>query len=382
MSSCRRSNKFLAKRNGPVMIRGVKGDDEMVGVLLTAGKGVRMRPLTDRRAKGSLPLCNLPLFAHGLHILRGYGCRKVVMNLHSHPDSIISLLPDTRPEGLQVELSRESTLMGSAGGIKKMERHLSGGPFWILNGDTVLDLEFEAMLDRHRTSGALATLALAPQPEGSKYSPVEIDDDGFILRIAGKPEAGRRGRPHTFIGVQLAEPDLLGHIPPGIPVGITDEVYPRLIGAGAKLAGFVTRGFWLEMGNPAAYVRANLRFLDESRIFPRNRYLNPLPGLFTEGEMAMVGWEPQGPALLAKRVRIGPGVRLEGGVILGKGVVAGRGCRIRRTLLWEGSRIGEGAILEDCIVGGATIPAGATLVGKVALPGEGGETRILELASL
>ena len=340
-----------------------------------------MRPLTTLRAKASLPLLNRPLFGYGLRLLKAWGCNSCVMNLHHDPESILSRLGEEMPEGLHVEISKETDLLGTGGGLKRMERILGSGTFWTLNADSLVDLDPAKMIRRHRDSGALVTMALKPYCEGSPYAPVEIDADGRIVRINGKPEGGKPGTPHIFVGVQLMEPELLARIPANRPCETTVDIYPDLIRSGAAMRGFITEGAWVEIGNPRAYLEANFQLLQSREWLEPGLEGSPTGTCFAEGHLERRDpSQISGPAWIGRETIIAPSARFEDGVILGRKVAIGKGARLRRTLLWEGSRVGPDAYLTDCIVAGAEVPGGTEAQEKIFLPSAGNGPSIQDLS--
>jgi mannose-1-phosphate guanylyltransferase/phosphomannomutase len=297
------------------------------------------------------------------------------MNLHHLPDSVQELLPEWKPEGIEVGVFREETLMGTAGPLRVMESILSSGTFWVLNADSLLEIEPARMLDRHRSSGAIVTMALKPYRKSSGYAPVEIDPDGRIVRINGKPEGGKPGTPHIFVGAQLAEPAILASIPPDRPCESTSEVYPRLINQGARLIGWVTDAPWVEIGNPAAYLRVSLELLNSGQRGDQGMSRQPSGGGFQEDVSGRKPDRSTGPVLLGKDGSFGPGTEFAGGVVAGRRVRIGAGARIRRSILWDGAAIGADANLDECIIAGGWVGEGEALHRKIVVPeGPGGRT--------
>src|SRR3989441_4582889 len=202
----------------------------MKAMVLAAGLGERMWPLTEGRAKPSLPLLNRPIIAFPLEHLARHGVKEVVINLHYHPESIRGTVGDGRRHGLKVHYSEEPIILGTAGGLKKAEPLLKdSGSFLMVNSDSLSDCDLSAVLKKHRESGALATMVLTPQDSKSGYSTVEMDVRNRIGRIAGNPPgdsdpgAGR----YFFTGIHVLEPEIFNSIPAG-KSDINKDVYPRL----------------------------------------------------------------------------------------------------------------------------------------------------------
>jgi NDP-sugar pyrophosphorylase family protein len=303
------------------------------------------------------------------------------MNLFHLPESVERFLPEWHPPGLQVDLFHEEVLLGTAGPLKAMESVLAGGTFWILNADSLPGIDPRKMLDRHRTSGALVTLALKPYLQEAGYAPVEVDADGRIVRINGKPEGAGSGSPYTFIGAQIAEPGLLDAIPPGRPCESTGEVYLELIRAGAPLMGWVTDTFWVEIGNPAAYLQVSMNLLKTARWIDSNRFREVSAGVFLESGQDSLPVRVDGPLLLGRNASLGREIRLEAGNVAGRDVKIGDDALIGGSILWDGSQIGPGAALEDCIVAGARVPAGGSFRRQILCPDDAEGLSVTDLHS-
>src|SRR6266571_5461837 len=235
----------------------------MKAMILAAGMGERMWPLTEERAKPSLSLINRPMIAHVLEHLARHGVEEAMINLHYHPESIRGLVGDGKKYGVKVHYSDEPVILGTAGGLKKAETFLKdSAPFFMINSDSIGDCDLSAALKKHRESAALATMVLMPQDPKSGYSTVEMDERDRIVRVAGSPPGGsesRTGR-YFFAGIHVFEPEIFDAIPSG-KSEINSAIYPKLIAAGRVITGQVHAGFWKELGNPRLYLEGALAVL-------------------------------------------------------------------------------------------------------------------------
>ncbi len=305
-------------------------------MVLAAGLGLRMRPLTLLRAKPVLPVLNRPLLHWTLARLRGAGVRDVVVNLHHLPETVVSALGDGRPLGLRIRYSREDVILGTGGGPREVRDFFGDEPFLLVNGDVLFEMDLRALVRRHREAGACATLALRPNPDPTAYSPVVTDRRGRILAIAGRP-APAHGTVSLFAGVHVMEPALLERLPAG-PSDSVRDLYVPLLAEGAELLGVRTRGAWFDLGRPSLYLAAQLRLL------------------------------PRGRPAVDRTARVSSGARVRRSVV-GAGVRVGSGARIERSVVWEGAAIGEGASVRDAIVaGGAAVLAGERAERVIVLP--------------
>lgn len=344
----------------------------MRAMILAAGLGERLRPLTTRRAKPSIPLLNRPLILRTLDYLFRQGVRDAVINLHHLPASIREVVATGKPADMRVDYSEEAEILGTAGGLKKAGSHFKGGgTLTLINSDFIIDCDLREALRAHRESGALATMVLVPAAAGPSYGVVELAADGSIHRISGRPvtRPGRGGPGYTFTGLHLLEPEILDHIPTGIACCINKDIYPPLIEAGRSIHGFVHRGTWLEFGTPQL-------FLEGSFVLLRARQegaTTPLLGTDgqVDGEAPPAGTAIEPPYLLGPGCTFGAGVSCAGGVILGARVDLGAGARLQRTIVHDDARIGEETELTDCLVdAGVVLPAGARLARAMVVPWE------------
>lgn len=344
----------------------------MKAMVLAAGLSERMRPLTEGRAKPSLPLLNRPIIVHVLDHLRRYGVSEAMINLHYHPESVRGLVGDGIRHGLRVHYSDEPIILGTAGGLKKVEDFLRDGTFVMANGDSVSDCDLSTVLGKHRDSGALATMVLTPLDPASAYGVVEMGAGDRILRISGHPPGEpdpAAGRYH-FTGIHILEPEIFELIPPG-KIDINRDVYPRLIASGKTLMGHVHTGFWRELGTPRLYLEGSMAILRE-RKDPALAPLRSSEGVFLDQARLPPDVTVEPPVLVGRATVLGNRCALRGGVIIGRQAKIGKGSSLRSSIVWDGARVGDGASLSECIVSsGVNVPPGVSLTGKIFLRPEG-----------
>jgi NDP-sugar pyrophosphorylase family protein len=309
-------------------------------MVLAAGLGTRMRPLTLLRAKPALPVMNRPLIHWTLERLARHGVREVVVNLHHLPASVTAAVGDGSAFGLRVHYTRERTILGTGGGPRKARALLGDGPVLIVNGDVLFDFDLGALMRQHRKRRAAATLALLPNPDAQRYSPLVLRRDGRIASVAGRPRAAR-GRPWLFTGVHVVQSELLDRLPGGASDSVRD-LYIPLIGEGARVEGFRARGTWYDFGAPPSYLASQLEMrpsvLGRKRSVPRvHPSARVAPGARVGGSIVGAGCRIDEDATVADSV-------LWEGVVLEPGAVV-RGC-----IVADGTRVREGQRLEDCIV--------------------------------
>ena len=325
-------------------------------LVLTAGLATRLRPLSFVRAKAALPVAGTPLIHRILRSLSSAGVQDVVLNLHHLPHTLTSLLGDGSALGMRIRYSWEVPVLGSAGGPKRAIPLLANpesrlpnpesripdprprvpgpGTFLVLNGDTLTDVSLPALLDDHRRSGALVTMAVVPNTEPEKYSGVGVGPDGAFT---GWVPRGSREPSYHFIGVQVAEPAAFASVPADTPSEVR-TLYPALVAArpGAVRA-FRTQASFVDIGTPSDYLETSLLLAAR------------------EGSDTSAGAE------------ISPTARIE------------------RSVLWDDVIVEDGAMLQECVVtDGVRVPADTSWHGVTIRVASGeltpGERRIEGLA--
>jgi NDP-sugar pyrophosphorylase family protein len=213
-------------------------------MILAAGFGSRLRPLTDRTPKPLLRVGGHPMIAYPLAILREAGIREVLINLHHLGAQIRDALGGGSKYGMSITYSEEHPILDTGGAIKKAQSFLQGGTFAVLNSDTVLDLCLADVIVQHRRLGALATMVLRPDREAARFGVIEVDSSLRIRRFLGRPAAvGETLTPLMFAGVHVFEPEVFSYMEDG-RFGINALTYPRMMAAGCPLYGFDFRGYW------------------------------------------------------------------------------------------------------------------------------------------
>jgi len=337
---------------------------ETVGMLLCAGLGTRLRPLTERVPKPAVPVCGVPLVRWNLALLAGAGAARAVVNVHHLPGAMARAAEvAARALGLPLAVSSEPVIAGTGGALREARRHLEGADaILMVNGDVLFDVDLRAALAAHRASGALATMLLLPMPEGGKYAAVETDPSGAVRRIAGAFGPGGEGlSPCHFSGVHVLSPAVLDAVPATpFECDVNRHVYPPLMASGA-VRGHKVSGYWNDLGTPGRYLRANADVL--SGIVPLGRFpgADPFRDVREIADRVYVApttrWEPgvrvTAPALVGDAAVVARDVEIGPGAVLGAGCTVGAGARVRRAVVWDGTAIGEGETVEDMIAAGA-----------------------------
>lgn len=311
----------------------------MKAVVLAAGEGTRLRPLTQAVPKPMAPIANVPLLVRTLRLLAAQGFREIAVNLYHRPEVIRQEIGDGTALGVRLHYFPETELQGTAGGVKRMEALLSDGPFLVLYGDNLYHADFAPLVAFHREKKALASLATFTTPNPSACGLVVTDEQGHVTRFQEKPPPAEVFTDQANAGVYVLEPEVLKYIPAGTPFDFGRDVFPAFLNAqpGAMVA-HPLGGYLQDTGTLPAYRQANWDVLDGTA----------------------TGGIPQSG--IAPTAQVSPTATLTSRNVLGSGVLVEEGASLTECILWDGCRIGAGARLTNVILGtGVQISAGAVL---------------------
>jgi NDP-sugar pyrophosphorylase family protein len=227
----------------------------MRAMILAAGLGTRLRPLTNTIPKPLLPVGGTPLIVWNLFLLRRSGIREVVINLHHLGPQIEKELGDGRTWDMRISYSRESILLGTGGGLKQAEAFFHGEPFLILNGDTLFELDLGNLIGFHEQENPLATMVVREDPDVERWGAVELDGEQRIVRINGRGTTNESRNRRMFAGVHIVHPRLLRTVPRGRESSIIDA-YVHEIQSGERVLSYPLAGYWSDVGTPARYAAA------------------------------------------------------------------------------------------------------------------------------
>lgn len=328
----------------------------MRAMILAAGYGTRLWPLTIDRAKPAIPFMGRPLVGYVAEYLARHGAREVVVNLHHRPESVRAALGDGTRFGVRLHYVEEHDILGTSGALDNARHLLEGDTFIVINGKLATDIDLGAALDTHRRTDALATLVLRENPKRERFSTVETKD-GMVLGFGPSPRpatasdnaSGNAGggendageeAPLMFTGIQILEPRIFDFIPRGVFSHSTTDVYPKAIEQGERVAAHVAPGMWYELSTIRRYLDISVELMKRE----------------------------------ARDVELGEGSSVAAGAevsesVLWEGVRVEEGARVRRAVLGAGVRVGRGEVFEDAAVVRAEIVRGEERPEK-ALEGE------------
>ncbi len=342
----------------------------MQAVVLAGGLGTRLHPLTATTPKPMLPLLDRPFLERLLRRLHGRGVTHALLTLHHHPEHIRGHFGDGASLGLAMDYLVEEQPLGTAGGVKALEGHLTG-TFVVCNGDIFTDLDLPAALDFHRRKGAAATIVLTYADDPTAFGMVETDGAGRVLRFVEKPAPERVTTNWVNAGTYILEPEVLRYVPAGEPFMFEGGLFPRLLEEGEAVFAFPSDAYWTDMGTPAAYLRLHADLLRGAA--GGDLLGDPVrPGLWADpscriAESAVL--EP--PMLLGAGCEVAADTHLRGPVALGEGCIVDAGAAASNAVVGRHSRIGRGAVVEGCIFGEGVVLGAGARVGPGCMLGDG-----------
>jgi mannose-1-phosphate guanylyltransferase len=336
----------------------------MKAMALAAGKGTRLFPLTGEVPKPLAPVVDTPILDHIFGLLARHGVEEVHVNVHYLADALVSAYgEESRVNGMRICLSREEELLGTAGGVKRLAREFDD-TFVVVSGDALTDVDLSNLVAFHKEKGALATIALRRVYDTSEFGVVVVDEESNIKGFQEKPDPEDAISTLANTGIYVLEPEALEYIPEGEFYDFAQNVFPKFLEQGEKFVGYQGDFYWSDIGTLEAYRQAQYDVLS-------GKVEVKVPGE-KRGESLWVGRDAQihpsasieGYVVVGRDAVVGRGVTLSGDVTVGTDCWIRPGATIKRSILLPGASVGDGAYLEDCIVGhGYDVRPGETIRG-------------------
>ena len=285
----------------------------MKAMILAAGYGTRMIPLTDERPKPLVPVGNRPVIDRIIAHLMSHGVEDIVVNAHHHHQMLVEHLDGGRPFEVRITIIVEPLILGTGGGIRNAAAHFQRDPFLVINGDVLTDIDLSAAYADHLTHNRLATLVVH---DCAPFNQILVDDEGNLLDIAERPAPGRL----AFTGIQVIDPALLPRLSTETPSNIVDT-YRSCIRDGPTVRAHVVHGrHWRDIGTLESYRQANQEAVGAERV------------------------------LVAPDARVHPTVRFGQWAVIGPGAALEADVEICRSVLWENARVRAGCRVVDSVV--------------------------------
>jgi mannose-1-phosphate guanylyltransferase len=285
----------------------------MKAMILAAGLGTRLAPLTSNRPKPLVPVGNRPIIHRTITWLKSHGVDEIVVNAHHHRNQIRKYLDGGRPFGMKIHISEESEILGTGGGIRKTRWFWDNEPFVVVNGDILTDIDLSSAYRIHQDRGDLVTLVLH---DFAPFNQIKLNRQKDILDINPVPATGRL----AFTGIHIMNLPVLDHIPSDRFFCIL-ECYRTLIGLGRPLRGHVVKNhYWRDAGSIESYIEANRETLNGAHF------------------------------LTGRKCRIHDRARMKDWAVLGDGTSIEKCAEITRSILWGNVTVKEGVRVIDSIV--------------------------------
>lgn len=337
-------------------------------MVLAAGEGRRLLPVTDERPKPAWPVLGEPLVGFALRMVRRLGVTRTAMNVFHLAEAVERTVGDGSRWGMQeVWYAREQALMGTGGGLKAAQGFIESdddSTFVLVNGDIAADFDLTDIVAQHKARGAAATMVLTRR--GAAANPeslVHVDDEQRVVRISHKLDTGGIGvDAGMFTGIHILEREVFEYMPPLMSFCINEYTYPRLVADGRPVFGVFADGYWSDLGTFPRYVEAVRAFLDGRE---RAGGLDPLAAYpvqegrretvvaLGEGVRADAGARFVGPCAVGAGARIGADAVIGPYAVVGAGAVVGRGAVVERTIVFDNVRVAADERLFDRVASAA-----------------------------
>lgn len=333
----------------------------MKGFVLAAGFGKRMLPITETTPKPLLPVGNLPLVGYSLKLLAHHGITDVIINVHHLAARCKEYLGNGSHFGVNLTYSVEDEILGTGGGLRRMREELSDGTFVVVNSDTLIDIDLDAVIAQHRETNALATMVVRQGDDQANYGQIEVDSAGEIVRILGQGQQASGLQSVMFTGVQVLEPEFLDFIPPDVETCLVRYGYIKALQNGRRLMSYRSEGFWADAGTPKRYFDVNWLALEQGL---KLRHADPLAGfsmapkknvkdVVRMGDGVDLGQDARivPPVLLGDGCRVGENATVGPYAIVGSKVHIGREAHVSQSIIERGAKIGSGELVTQAMVG-------------------------------
>lgn len=325
----------------------------MKAMILAAGEGTRLRPLTLSLPKPMVPVANVPLLLRTVRLLKQHGITEIAVNLYHKGDAIRETLGDGSTLGVHLHYSDETELMGTAGGVKRMQDFLDE-PFLVLYGDNLYRADFAPLIERHTQSGALVTIATFTTPNPTACGLVVTDETGTVTRFQEKPPEHEVFTDQANAGVYVCEPGVFEYIPLDTVYDFGKDVFPAILAGGThKMIAQPLAGYLQDTGTIENYRKANWDILD---------------GETGEPPLAICG------VTMGEDTMVASSAFLDGHNVIGGDCFVAEDVTLTDTILWDGCTIERGATVTNSILGrrvvvgaGAVVGAGSILADDVTV---------------
>ncbi|MGH3276096.1 MAG: sugar phosphate nucleotidyltransferase, partial [Streptosporangiaceae bacterium] len=337
---------------------------------MAGGEGTRLRPMTANQPKPLLPVANRPIMEHVLRLLRRHGFEDTIVTVQFLASLVRNYFGDGEEFGMRLQYATEQRPLGTAGSVKNAADALRAEPFLVISGDALTDIDLTRLVEFHRGSGALVTVALTRVPDPLEFGIVIAAEDGQIQRFLEKPTWGQVFSDTVNTGIYVMEPEVLDEVPAGESVDWSGDVFPRLLTSGAPLFGWVADGYWEDVGTHESYLKAQADVLS-GRVQADIDGFEVAPGAWVAAS-AEVHPDAQlsGPVCVGDYTKIEAGAQLREYTVVGSNVLVKEGAFLHRAVVLNNVYIGRRAALRGCVIGNKSDVMSAARVEEGAVVGD------------
>src|SRR6266487_2728962 len=337
---------------------------------MAGGEGTRLRPMTANQPKPMLPVVNKPIMEHVLRLLKRHGFTETVVTVQFLASLVRNYFGDGEDVGMSLQYATEDMPLGTAGSVKNAEDELRDGPFLVISGDALTDIDLSALVGYHKKNGALVTVGLTRVPNPLEFGIIIVGEDGRIQRFLEKPTWGQVFSDTVNTGIYVMEPEVLAEVPAGVSVDWSGDVFPQLLKTGAPLYGWVADGYWEDVGTHESYLKAQADVLS-GRVETQIDGFEVSPGVWV-GEGAEVDPEAllSGPLCIGDYAKIEAGAQLREFTVVGSNVVVKEGAFLHRAVVHNNVYVGQGTTLRGCVIGKNTDVMGSARIEEGAVVGD------------
>ena len=315
-------------------------------MVLAAGLGTRLKPLTYELPKPMVPVLDRPVMAHIVRLLEAQGFDELIANLHWFPDAITGYFGD------RLTYRHEPELLGTAGGVRGVRDFFGNEPVVVISGDALTDLDVGALVARHREAGGIATLTVKQVPDTREYGVVIHDEDGRVQGFQEKPDPAEALSDFGNCGIYCFSPEIFDFFPDADPVDWAQDVFPVLLDNDVPFHVHVTDSYWNDVGSLAELRQGTWDALDgrlRLEVLGREAREGLRVGEGTELPRDLELEEP--PAWIGQDCELGDRVRLVGPLVIGDGCRIGAGASLREVILLPGTVVAPGEVMIGAVVG-------------------------------
>lgn len=332
----------------------------MKAMVLAAGLGTRLKPITFAVPKPMVPVIDRPCMAHLLALVQRHGFTDAVANLHYYPETIKQYFGDGSAFGVNLEYNFEPELLGTAGGVRAVKESLTadGDPFLIISGDALTDIDLTRLVERHRSHGGVATLTVKRVADTREYGVVLHDSDGRITGFQEKPEPDEALSDLGNCGIYVFSPEIFDFFPETDFVDWAHDVFPALLENDAAFYIHEIDEYWNDVGSLRELREGTFDALTGALDLgiegtgASDGVFSATPGALDTAELV------EGPVWIGRDATIGSGVKLQGPVVIGDGAKIGAGAALRETIVFPGGDVAAGSLAIGAILGPTDVVAG------------------------